>query len=245
MSSALGPKPGVAVRYPDSDGKPMADNTRQFRWIVILKEGLEFAFRDRPDVFVAGDLLWYAEEGSPKVRMAPDAMVVFGRPKGDRGSYMQWVEEGIAPQVVFEVHSPGNRRGKLQEKFRFYEEHGVEEYYYYNPDNGRLTGWLRSGDKLEPIANLDGFTSPWLGVRFEPGRGPEQLKVIDRNGRRFQSPLEVAERLEAEQKRADSEQRRADSEQRRADSEHTRAEAERRRAERLAARLRELGEDVD
>jgi len=24
--------------YPDSDGQPMADNTRQFRWIVLIKE---------------------------------------------------------------------------------------------------------------------------------------------------------------------------------------------------------------
>ena len=37
------------------------------------------------------------------------AMVVFGRPKGYRGSYRQWEEGGIAPQVVFEILSPGNR----------------------------------------------------------------------------------------------------------------------------------------
>jgi Uma2 family endonuclease len=224
MSTASTPKHGSGVVYPDSDGKPMADNTRQFRWIVIIKEGLEFLFRDRPDIFVAGDLLWYAHEGDPKVRMAPDALVVFGRPKGDRGSYMQWVEGGIAPQVVFEVHSPGNRRRQLERKFRFYKEHGVQEYYYYNPDNGKLTGWIRSGTTLEPIPSIDGFTSPRLGVRFEPGKGPEQLKIIGPDGRQFLSPLEVAERWEAERQRADVAQQ---------------------RAERLAARLRELGEDVD
>ncbi len=32
-------------------------------------------------------------------------MVVFGRPKGDRGSYKQWLENQIAPQVVFEILS--------------------------------------------------------------------------------------------------------------------------------------------
>ena len=58
--------------------------------------------------FVAGDLLWYAQQGDPTERLAPDAMVVFGRPKGDRGSYKQWEEDGIAPQVVWEVLSPGN-----------------------------------------------------------------------------------------------------------------------------------------
>ena len=41
-----------AVIYPDSDGQPMADNTLQFRWIVLIKENLECVFRDAPDVFV-------------------------------------------------------------------------------------------------------------------------------------------------------------------------------------------------
>ena len=35
-------------------------------------------------------------------------MVVFGRPKGRRGSYRQWEEDNIPPQVVFEILSPGN-----------------------------------------------------------------------------------------------------------------------------------------
>jgi hypothetical protein len=30
--------------FPDSDGKPMADNTEQYRWIVIIKENLEILF---------------------------------------------------------------------------------------------------------------------------------------------------------------------------------------------------------
>jgi Uma2 family endonuclease len=68
--------------YPDSDGQPMADNTKQFRWIVLLKENLECLFADDLQVFVAGDLLWYPVEGHPDIRVAPDAMVVFGRPKG-------------------------------------------------------------------------------------------------------------------------------------------------------------------
>lgn len=30
--------------YPSSDGKPMADNTWQYRWIVLIKENLELIF---------------------------------------------------------------------------------------------------------------------------------------------------------------------------------------------------------
>jgi len=29
------------IYYPDCDGKPMADNTKQFRLIVMIKENLE------------------------------------------------------------------------------------------------------------------------------------------------------------------------------------------------------------
>ena len=75
------------VYYADSDGKPMADNTKQFRWIVTIKENIDLLFAADPNVFVAGDLLWYPVEGDNTIRNAPDAMVVFGRPKGDRGSY--------------------------------------------------------------------------------------------------------------------------------------------------------------
>jgi Uma2 family endonuclease len=57
--------------YPDSDGQPMADNTLQFRWIVLIKENLECLFGDGPQVFVAGDLLWYPAEGRPDLRVAP------------------------------------------------------------------------------------------------------------------------------------------------------------------------------
>lgn len=45
------------IVYPESDGKPMADNTRQFRYIVTIQGGIAALFADRPDVFVAGDLL--------------------------------------------------------------------------------------------------------------------------------------------------------------------------------------------
>jgi len=97
------PRPSRSdIVHPDRHGKPMSDNTLQFKWIVTIKEGLEAPFRDDPNVFVAGGLLWYPVKGEPKIRTAPDAMVAFGRPKGHRGSSMQWVEGGIAPQVVFE-----------------------------------------------------------------------------------------------------------------------------------------------
>ena len=77
-----------------------AENTLQYRWIVTIQGNLDAQFRDHPNVFVAGDLLWYPVYGQPKIRMAPDVLVAFGRPKGYRGSYQQWEEGDIAPQVL-------------------------------------------------------------------------------------------------------------------------------------------------
>jgi len=216
MSTLIRP-PQPTIIYPDCDGKPMADNTLQFRWIVTIEGGLDAIYRNDPNVFVAGDLLWYPVEGKPKTRKAPDAMVVFGRPKGDRGSYKQWEEGGIAPQVVFEVLSPGNRPAEMERKFRFYQRYGVEEYYIYDPDHGDLEGWLRVGKTLQPIPSMSGFESPRLKIRLEPGEGPDNLKIFGPDGKPFATYLELV----------------------------AQGEAERQRADRLAARLRELGVEPD
>ena len=222
------------VTYPQSDGNPMADNTKQFRWIVTIQGGLDALFRDQPDIFVAGDLLWYPVEGHPEICTAPDAMVVFGRPKGDRGSYLQWEEGGIPPQVVFEILSPGNTIAAMTRKFRFYDRHGVEEYYLYDPDTGELSGWQRQEQHLEEIASMTGWISPRLGIRFELEH--DMLQLYQPDGSPFVTYVELMQQRERERQRAEQEFQRAEQE-------FQRAEQERQRAERLAARLRELGVD--
>ncbi len=185
-----------AIEYPERDGKPMADNTEQFEWIVLIKENLEAMFRDQPEVFVAGDLLWYPVEGNNRRRAAPDAMVVFGRPKGKRGSYKQWEEGGIAPQVVFEVLSPGNTRREQEGKFAFYEAYGVEEYYVYDPERNWLEGWQRRDERLMPIGELNGWVSPRLGIRLVVGR--TRLELYRPDGQPFISFSEQQRQAEAE-----------------------------------------------
>ena len=214
--------PLQSIVYPDSDGLPMSDNTLQFEWITKLVGGLQAVFRDNPDVFVAGDLLWYPIEGDNKTRIAPDAMVAFGRPKGYRGSYMQWVEDGIPPHVVFEVRSPGNRFGEMARKFDFYDRFGVEEYYLINPEMQTLEGWRRVGDKLQEIPDLNGWVSPRLGIRFD--LSDDHLRILDPQGQPFESYVDVVQRADEEAQRADQEAQRAN---------------------RLAAKLRALGVDPD
>ena len=45
MSTAFTQPPRSTIQYPDDDGQPMSDNTLQFKWIVLIKEGLETLFR--------------------------------------------------------------------------------------------------------------------------------------------------------------------------------------------------------
>ncbi len=220
MSVAI--RPQREIVYPESDGQPMAENTQQFRWIVLIKENLETLFQHDPQVFVAGDLLWYPVQGEPEIRRAPDAMVVFGRPKGDRGSYRQWEEDDIAPQVVFEILSPSNTLTEMFEKLTFYDTYGVEEYYIYDPETNELTGLHRQAERLQPIMEMDGWISPRLGIRFDLS-GPE-LQIFAPDGERFLSHQELRQQREQAQQQA--------------------AEAQQ-RAEQLAARLRALGIDPD
>lgn len=217
------------IIYPESDGKPMADNTKQFHLLTTIKLNLDVIFVDRQDVFVAGDLLWYPVEGHPEIRTAPDVMVIFGRLKGDRGSYRQWREDNIAPQVVFEILSPGNTAAEMRFKRMFYELYGVNEYYIYDPDTQELEGWQRVDNHLVEIPQMDGWVSPRLQIRFESD--PEGLLLYRPDGTRFVSFIELEERAEHAEERAEHAENRAQK-----------AES---KAARLAARLRELGIDPD
>lgn len=192
--------------YPESDGKPMADNTLQYEWIVKIKEGLEI---ELPNDFVAGDLLWYPVKGKPKLSQAPDVMVAIGRPKGYRGSYKQWLEDNIAPQVVFEILSPGNNSSEMAKKLAFYETHGVEEYYVYNPFKNEFFIWLRdSNNQLNKINFVGGWTSPRLSISFQLSNNT--FTVFHSNGEAFLSTTERfalvnQERTEKERERAEKE----------------------------------------
>ena len=199
MVQQLRPDASAKIDYPDSDGQPMADNTKQFRWIVVIKENLELLYVDDPQVFVAGDLLWYPVEGDNTIRQAPDVMVVVGRPKGDRGSYRQWQEDNLAPQVVFEILSPGNRVGEMLRKLGFYDRHGVEEYYIYDPDQLELTGLLRGEQGLEVIEEMNGWVSPRLQIRFQIT--DQGLEIYRPDGQRFLTYSELGLELEQERSR--------------------------------------------
>jgi Uma2 family endonuclease len=208
MVSQLDSLNQTEVIYPESDGQPMADNTKQFRWIVVIKQNLDWLYADDSNVFVAGDLLWYPVEGRNTIVNAPDVMVVFGRPKSDRGSYKQWEEDGIAPQVVFEIRSPSNSQIEMDKKLLFYDRYGVEEYYIYNPDKNTLSGWLRAEDGLDAIEQMNGWVSPRLAIRFD--LSGEELQIYRPDGSKFYSYVEICQLLEQEKQQVEQERQRAE-----------------------------------
>jgi Uma2 family endonuclease len=218
------------IIYPETDGEPMAQNTQQAEVMMTLKENLDALFADRDDVFVAIDHFWYPVKGHPEIRQAPDVMVVLGRPKRHRGSYKQWEEGNIPPQVVFEVVSPGNTQEEWDAKLKFYRQHGVQEYYIYDPDTSEWRGYVREGGKLAVIEAMEGWVSPLLGIRFGRGSGTDP-GVYAPSGERFVGYVEVRRALELAVAR-ELEARR-------------REEAARQRAEQLAQKLRELGIEPD
>lgn len=143
MSLMIPAAPVRAIEYPDDDGKPMASNSEQGKWIVVLYGNLSALLREVVDVFVAVDHLWYPVQDSPEIRSAPDVMVVFGRRRGKRGSYKQWEEDNVPVTVAFEVLSPGNDPYEMADKLDFYNEYGVEEYYLFDPEHNRLAIHVR------------------------------------------------------------------------------------------------------
>jgi Uma2 family endonuclease len=223
--------------YPESDGKPMSDNTKQFEWIVLIKKNLDLLFQHHPNIFVAGDLLWYPVEGKIHIRVAPDVMVVFGRPKGDplgvngaaRGAYVQHREGNIPPQVVFEILSPGNTQKEMDQKLLFYDRYGVEEYYLYDPDTNQLRGWIRNDVSLEEIDDFPNYVSPRLGIWFDDTLNPMQIHRP--HGEKFLSYDELDQELQQVRQQAEQAQQQAEQAQQRANE--------------LAERLRQMGVDPD
>jgi Uma2 family endonuclease len=232
------------IEYPDSDGKPMSDNTKQFRWITTIKYNLDWLFSNDEHVFVAGDLLWYPIEGNPKRRVAPDVMVAFDRPKGDRGSYKQWLEGDIAPQVVFEILSPGNTINEMSLKLAFYDRHDVEEYYVYDPDTNALTGWERENGYLTEILVMQDWISPRLRIKFDLSTPPE-LQIYQPNGELFSTFEQVSRELETTTRELETTTRELENISQTLSTTKQALAAEADRNLLLTAKLRELGIDPD
>jgi hypothetical protein len=129
----------------------------------------------------------------------------------------------------------------MADKLLFYDEHGVEEYYIYDPERNRLFAYCRGQMALRSIPFKGQYTSPRLGICFDL-TGPEMV-VFHPDGRRFLTAGEIeAERVRLEAERAREASLRQEAEQRAGAAEQRAGAAEQRAgaAEQRAGRLAEL-----
>lgn len=200
------------VIYPESDDQPMAENFLQSIVIRTLVLGFERIYAGRTDVIVGGDFFWYPVKGDPSTVVAADAMVIVQVPEPldifTIGSYRQW-EHGGHPTLAVEVLSPSNSWAEMARKRRFYDRHGVDEYWVFDPRDGTLEVWVRDGEHLTEVPDpAGGWVSPTTGVHVHVD-GTE-LVVHDLDGRRrWLTPAQEGERGDAESARAEAESARA------------------------------------
>jgi Uma2 family endonuclease len=167
--------------YPDSDGVPMSENMKQGRLIRMLISGFDRLYRDDPNVLVGGDCFWYPVEEDRSICVSPDVIVVFDTPKADHPS-VRTFEHGGVVRFVAEVVSPSNTYVEMRRKRQFYEDHGVDEYWVYDPETGDLEVWYRGGDRLDAVVRPDnGWMSPLLGITVRTDADGE-LYVTDPDG---------------------------------------------------------------
>ena len=238
------------VRYPSSDGKPMAETTKHRDVMVDIIYTLIDFFIHSLTTLVSGDNFLYTLKGDPSAAVAPDIYVVFGVPVFPRDTYKVW-EEGKPPDFVMEITSPKTFKKDLGSKRNFYEDLGVREYFLFDPKNQAISPPLR-GFRLEygrynEIDLVNGrLYSEQLGLEFvltedkslrifHPAKG-EFLVLRSEQTARANAE---AERAEMEAERAEMEAERANAEAQRANAEAEKAEmeAERANAEAEKARL--------
>jgi Putative restriction endonuclease len=231
------------VVYPSSDGEPLAESYVHIDAIINAVIALRNYLEGQQAIVFADQFLYYVQ-GFPKFRVAPDVMVVFNVLPGARDNYKVW-EEAQVPSVIFEMTSAGTRERDEVVKKDFYESLDVPEYWQFDPKGE----WIP--EKLRGYRLQDGVYAPITDGRSEPLKlrleVDEALIAFYREdtGEKLLASAELVQALRQETLARQEAEALLAQEQQRAEQEQERAEQERERADRLAARLRELGEDPD
>jgi Uma2 family endonuclease len=234
LSTSLSPE--TEIFYPSRDGEPVAETYDHFYAIMTTLEVLRQYLSGTQATVLANQFLYYAQ-GFPKLRIAPDVMVIFGVTPGGRDNYKIW-EEGQVPSVIFEMTSKGTREQDLAHKKTLYEQLGVSEYWLFDPRgewiSERLRGYRLHEEVYYPIS--DSISQP-LKLRLEL---EDKLIGFYRQdtGEKLLIPDELAQALQNAEAQSSQERQRAEQERQRADQESQ-------RAERLAEQLRKLGVDPE
>ncbi len=210
------------IFYPSSDGKPLAESYIHLYAILTTLEVLKQYLQGRQATVLADQFLYYAQ-GYPRLRVAPDVMVIFDVAPGGRDNYKIW-EEGQIPVVIFEVTSPGTKGKDAEFKKTLYEQLGVLEYWLFDPKGE----WI--AEKLQ-------------GYRL---RGEEYELITDSRSQPLQLRLQVEDQLIGFYREDTGEKLLVPEELKAAlDKETTARQQAESQIERLKEKLRELGVDPD
>lgn len=149
---------------------------------IDLMESLWWWFRDRPEVYVSGDIpVSYRSEGRRR-DVRPDLFVVPGIGSQPRDGYRVW-DEGRGPDFVIEIVFFPRTTRALDRTLRLYAETlCVHEYVLFDPREEFVEPsfgmFRRSGDGFRAVKPTDGrFASHILGLELE--RDGSQLRFRD------------------------------------------------------------------
>lgn len=245
------PRPLPKIHYPDSDGQPMAESDFQLIPLLYAVDALRGFYKDRQDVYVAGNMFIYYEEGNPKAVVAPDVFVVLGAENKERFSYMLW-QEPKGPDFVMEITSRSTRTEDQGPKRGIYAFLGVTEYWQYDPTGDYLTPSLQlfrlhdgNYEAIPAREHAEGqlrLYSEVLGldVRVEDG----ELDFYDLGtDQKLLTYQEMSAARQAAEARAQAEATARQAAEARAQSEAAARQAAEARVAELEARLRELQGD--
>lgn len=160
MTATSPTTPTSQIVYPSADGEPVAETYDHLYAILTTLEVLKQYLTGRQATVLANQFLYYAQ-GFPKVRTAPDVMVIFDVAPGGRDNYKTW-EEGQVPVVIFEMTSPSTQDQDKTFKKTLYEQLSVQEYWLFDPKGEwipeKLQGYRLRGDTY--IAITDSRSEP-------------------------------------------------------------------------------------
>ncbi len=231
------------IIYPSSDGEPLAETSVHVDAILTAVVALRQYLADQQAVVLADQFLYYAQ-GFPRLRVAPDVMVILGVNPGPRDNFKTW-EEGQVPVVIFEMTSESTRSQDQGFKKDLYESLGVREYWQFDPKgewiSEQLRGYRLQNEVYAPIT--DGCCGP-LNLRLQI-EGMVIGFYRQDTGEKLLAPDELVQALRQAEDRAEQAESRAQQAESRAEQAQLQAQQAESRAERLAARLRALGLDPD
>lgn len=191
----------IEIIYPSSDGEPLAETYVHLYAILVTLEILKQYLQGKQATVLADQFLYYAQ-GFPRLRVAPDVMVIFNVAPGGRDNYKIWEEKQV-PSVIFEITSEGTKDRDTGYKKTLYEQLGVKEYWLFDPKGewieNKLKGYRWSKEVYEKITDNK---SEVLGLRLEV---ESELIAFYREdtGEKLLAPSELSQALKESEEKAE------------------------------------------